>query len=728
MRGDDPPDVFEIEEDTPDSFLSFLNPHAPFGAGIYQVYILPQAAGTGSYEGEWYAGTEKQEDAEHFSGSWDSGVVTDWNTTENIPITLGLEQAGGFSFSVRCSLPCNVFLTRNGYQYLAKNSQESSGNNTVELEFDNSLIDSADYAKAYYDAIDPDGLRATLSEWQVQNIGPADTDTHAIFRDTKDLGYGRNMFAGNNSEGNFSAFVKNYIVSLTAGDPSSYGPLNIFAAEDENREYHIGTNAVEFSDNILKFFTYAGENSDGSQRRLEAADLDGRGVRYMPGPCFICHGGRLLPRYSDGRFPPLVLNSSKMTLLEQSTFEFLPTGNAFSESRVTEDIREINLAAAEQYQTIENNGAGTSGAWSADFAREVAEVHYGGAGFPSEDYTNEEVPAGWTQAVFRPEGVELLYQQVVGPYCIGCHSLRGYTAGEDPTLDTVTINGQNVFAGNAVNFSSFEKFISFSDRITDLVYRRGVMPLSLRSYEAFWENPDGPPALLASFLPGFDVSVNGTVTQPGLPVARPGDDYISQSPAILNGSGSYFAKTYVWEIIEQPEGSNASLSDFRNAITTLTADTAGDYTIRLSVGNSRTDNASDAFSDTITITIDPLFPERGADINFADDVLPLLQTSLFNLRTCQSCHNDTPGSGITGIPLLFNDHPDLFSDVLGRVNLSVPQDSLLLRKPSQIQHGGGIRFDISEQEGREAFSMIYSWILNGAPCGTDMDVCSNQFR
>ena len=87
----------------------------------------------------------------------------------------------------------------------------------------------ATYAQAYYDAIDPTDARATLNGFKTTNgFGSAMagvSEVNVIFRDAKDLGYGRRMtvrytnsaYPGWPGTHWVAAFVENYQVTPFAG-------------------------------------------------------------------------------------------------------------------------------------------------------------------------------------------------------------------------------------------------------------------------------------------------------------------------------------------------------------------------------------------------------------------------------------------------------------------------------------------------------------------------------
>jgi hypothetical protein len=60
---------------------------------------------------------------------------------------------------------------------------------------------------------------------------------------------------------------------------------------------------------------------------------------------------------------------------------------------------------------------------------------------------------------------------------------------------------------------------------------------------------------------------------------------------------------------------------------------------------------------------------------------------------------------------------ELYRNVLDRVNLADPENSLLLRKGNGEAHGGGIRLNVT------TYNTILNWIRSGAPCGTNPAYC-----
>ncbi len=271
---------------------------------------------------------------------------------------------------------------------------------------------------------------------------------------------------------------------------------------------------------------------------------------------------------------------------------------------------------------------------------------------------------------------------MVEPHCIGCHALQGSTAGE--TLQA-----------NAINFSSYEKFISYRDEIKDYVYQRGIMPLSLRNYEKFWKKPNRAPALLASFL--NDTSLfdsHGVVVQPGLAIARLGNNHTVKSPIQLDASNSLFSSVYSWKIDKKPTGSTALLSDENAIRPLLSVNMDGEYDISLTVSGLRGNSSSVTQHITAKSSQKPF--------TFTHDVMPILST-------CTSCHNDN-----SNLPVSWQADDQLYSRVMARVNLKNPEMSKLLTKPIGSHHGGGMQIDLNKVDGQMQYNALLNWINEGA--------------
>jgi len=174
---------------------------------------------------------------------------------------------------------------------------------------------------------DPANPKDTLEKWKTANGFGSGTGHRAlvVFRDTKDLGYGRRMTGRMSADGSVAFFVENYSVQPNgSGDYSS--TLNVEAAILREKQWHVGTNAIEWSTSpcvagvdpadcsstvkfakVLQLLPLRTARASFSQSRPA-------GMKAMPGPCITCHGGRGDPLTPDEGSPakprfPLVENS-----------------------------------------------------------------------------------------------------------------------------------------------------------------------------------------------------------------------------------------------------------------------------------------------------------------------------------------------------------------------------------------------------------------------------------
>ena len=105
--------------------------------------------------------------------------------------------------------------------------------------------DSDAFAQAYYAAVDPSSERNTLAAWKSKNqFGMGGQEFVAVFRDVRDLGYGRRMTGRRNADGSIAFFVENYNVNSV---PGGYSQVNVEAAVVRDPKWHVGTNAIEWS-------------------------------------------------------------------------------------------------------------------------------------------------------------------------------------------------------------------------------------------------------------------------------------------------------------------------------------------------------------------------------------------------------------------------------------------------------------------------------------------------
>ena len=595
-----------------------------------------------------------------------------------------------------------------------------------QVQPDGSLqTNTAAYAQAYYAAIDPNNTKDTLAKWRAANGFDTGTGTQvtAVFGDSRDLGFGRRMTARQNVDGTLAFYVENYLVKT--GGAYAFSPVNLEAAivRDPNTLVYVA--GIEFSPgpaggiSFAKYFNF----NVATGVRENTVDIDGRGDKAMPGPCIACHGGRadaLTPPDASGnpRFN-LLLNAvsaargdvlGQLPPFEVSSFQF-STDPGYTRADQEPMLKTMNrwvlcsypLSAPSTFPEDACRRAASSGEWQGTAAA-LIKAAYGGDGLPNPAYVEPSAPASWAAA-----GQTSLYETVVAPACRVCHQLRGTGRQSD------------------IDFTTYEKFQSYADRIFATVIDRGDMPLAKLIYDTF--HASSGEAALADFLvaKGFAArDAGGSVLRPGRPIADPGPDrVVRQGPTRLSASNSLFADTYAWSIVSGPNGTvpvtGATLADANTAQPTFNATTDGTYILSLVASNASAKSAPKLVSLVVQNTLSP----APTAIRFSD-----IKAALQDGPVCQGCHNrvtplkapidftnyDRDGDGA----ITPTDDAWFYAEVRSRINFEEIVASSLLQKPSGQHHFGGLGpgFDTSlapGQPGRAKYDLLLNWALNGAP-------------
>jgi mono/diheme cytochrome c family protein len=705
-RGDDAAEAPEPEITdlfAADHFLQYLNQQPSLAAGEYELRALAPA------------GVVDFTLTATFS---DGRSVTRTATTGGLVILGALARAGGVDIAVTSSGAMCIALelvNAAGSHVVARagDSDESdadcdTGISNPALHLPASRTNDESYAAAYYATIDPYNDRGTLPAFQALNNFGA-SDTHVIFRDTKDLGYGRDMHFHDNGDGTYAFYVNNFVVADVPG--IGYGPMNLDAAIHQVARYHIGTNAIEYgpidadrdgqfddvngdgafdaADYFPRFYNFSAEAP--FERKL-TVDLDGKGEKAMPAPCIVCHGGRadpLLPdpvnANPDSRFPRSGDTLARLQPLDVDTFEY-GDASPWTRAEVETGLKAINQAVYDSYAAWDTPPLGQ---WDSSMARELLEGWYGGPGLPGA-FDDDYVPVGWVGDPgdgSPPAGAEDLYRDVLAHNCRTCHLLRG-----------------NQHQGD-IDFTSWDKFIGYDDRIEELVFDEGLMPLATLTYDNFHES-SFMLEMLASFLPDFSrFAGDGSLLLPGRPIAKAGPDRTSPAPVSVSGAASLFAGTYAWTIVSQPVGAIATLQDAATVRPTLVNAMDGAYELQLVVAAGPV--ASDP--DTVTVTVDSGMSPAPADLTFTTHIAPVLTSA-----GCTGCHTD---GGNPLPPVLYTPGPnrDVYETVRSLVDFDDPLNSRLLTKPSGQHHAGGTLTGFNLSGNRASYDLFLEWILEGAP-------------
>lgn len=782
-----------IQLDEPNRFLTFFNRQGELPVGQYTLVVATASA---NQQGRFSVLVNKNDGSadQLLTGNWNDSFgpsVTPETTCSgaiaNVCFTINMQQALGAQFTLNTAADGLLYLLddSNTIQLVGQATSNGSGV-PVTLNFDESNIDKPTFARAYYAAIDPTNARDTLQKYRSLHgfNSVAGPDVHVIFRDSKDLGYGRDMFmrsypnvtlANGGCGGQVIAFyVQNFSVSIIDG--FAYGPVNLEGAIEQDLKYHFGTNAIEFSHGVkskgdvcstepmAKFYTYRSDYStpDSVHPRLETVDLDARGEKAMPQPCISCHGGKLRPLDRFGRFvsvqasdPADQLGDTKSHLqaLEVNTFEFSDKPG-FTKAEAQESLRKLNAVVYCSYPgsaghaACDIHGGGVAaraaspniadGEWSGDFSREMLLGWYGNKlEVAGTIYDSSYVPSGWQPKVgVTPSGADALFKKVVGPNCFVCHGKQGTELGSN--------NNANE-EGEDLDFSSWAKFISHAPEIERLVFDEGKMPLGLLNYNNFWGDPEKG-ELLASFIApyvttGFSArhqNASGKIILPGRVVARAGLDRVTlpNEPITLNAGSSLYAKSYSWSLMSSPTGSEATLLSPNQIRTDFSADLVGDYTLRLTASAAGTGQSK---TDYMLVRIDSTLAKAPRSLTFYEDITSELTTCA---NACHSVGGGSTGGAVAGIPVWWSaDQPQvtpasvadiaslgLYEQALVRINIENVSDSLFLKKPSGNHHYGNQRpgFDVTLSigtGGRAAYDLFVNWISEGVVCGGTAAEC-----
>jgi hypothetical protein len=221
---------------------------------------------------------------------------------------------------------------------------------------------------------------------------------------------------------------------------------------------------------------------------LPSVSLDGRGEKFVPGTCVVCHGGD----HYAGKFPEDGTGSPNIGA------HFLPydTGNfAFStDATLTEAAQSVSIRHLNQ--NVLNTGP------------TAAESSLINGWYATTSTLNKNyIPPTWAA---QSATAQTFYHNVIARSCRGCHVAQ--VAGLD-------FDEFSNFPPSQMDSSFFRKENPFYPVCDNRSDSRGPMPNSLVTYDRFWGSSGGKsttfpgtapdqPAILAQYLglPSFDCS------------------------------------------------------------------------------------------------------------------------------------------------------------------------------------------------------------------------------
>ena len=627
-------------------------------------------------------------------------------------------------------------------------------------------VGAPEYAQAYYQAIDPTHAKDTLAKWKLANNIGVTTGGHKEYYitvgDQRDLGYGRRMTAHQNPDGTMAFMVDNYLVGAYGG----YSPLNLEAAVNQVKQWHLGTNAIEYGPgpnagsggrpadaSFTRFYTF----NPTTGERLATISLDGRPAKAMPTVCISCHGGRgdpLTPPdpITGNQLFPLVMNSyslhrgdaqARLHPFEPAAFDYSPIAG-YTRAQQEAAMKEINKMVLCSFPLPFGTNKVT--APPEDQCRRVGTHHeyqgtasthlkamYGGDTLPNavSSTVDSYVEPTWIAA-----GQSAVYN-VQAQSCRVCHLLRG------------TLNQPDI------DFETFRHFDSNKDRIKVHVTERGNMPLAKLIYDKFWSTVEYFQTVGTYLLTNrtgqsdahgvaFSEGYADGAMMPGRPVADPGPGrVVKQGATTLSAAMSLHANNYQWSLVDNP-GAGATLSNTASSTPTFNATADGTYVVQLVTSNA---SASSAPAQ-LTIVVDRTLPYAPSDLRFssaASGSLNIRQVLRAGAGVCTTCHQPG-GNGVVMPPIFYSDEDRAatgnatdatnlhwyYTELRGRINFTDLAASPLLRKPAGHHHGANFNADPTVfagviprpsydtslapgNPGRAEYDKILNWILAGAP-------------
>lgn len=324
--------------------------------------------------------------------------------------------------------------------------------------------DDQTYATAYYTAIAAD---ATLNAWKLRNGFGAD-EADAYYFNAGDLEFGRSMHMRRRADGGIAYYVTNF-----ADADKAYAGAAADVIATVAMEYSSYPSPVVGAPRFTKFYVF---NNLGN--RVDKAELDNRGDKFVPALCVICHGGTLPADIAaaggnvEARFIPFDLKSfSYPALLDRSAQE--------------EDFRELNEGLYVSTNPTEAQ-------------QELIDSWYpGGVATAGQQQLDDvgHIPFNWRSGAGVTAADSTFYYDVLRPSCRACHTSRSFDSGLD--------------------FGSKPVFESAAPTVKFAVCDAGFMPQAFVTWRNFWHSTTpAQPNSLGAYLFALGASPDSTCAGP----------------------------------------------------------------------------------------------------------------------------------------------------------------------------------------------------------------------
>jgi hypothetical protein len=245
------------------------------------------------------------------------------------------------------------------------------------------------------------GRKTTFQSWKAENgfrDDDANDDASAVYFNANDLSLGRSMHAKQTANST-AYFVSNF---PTVDDARQGSDLIATVAMDYSP---VASGGQPFT----KFYVF-----DNKGNRVNNADLDFNGPKFLPTLCLNCHGGQ--PALPINNVFPANGNVNAFFLpfdLESFLYSnFFVNDNGVEKQQFTRAAQEAAFKALNSL-LLDTNPTAAIG--------ELVQGWYGGAGLPGATANSSFAPNGW----ITPVDKSLLYNNVVKTSCRSCHIAQG---------------------------------------------------------------------------------------------------------------------------------------------------------------------------------------------------------------------------------------------------------------------------------------------------------------
>jgi len=299
-------------------------------------------------------------------------------------------------------------------------------------------------AAAYYDLVDPTSAKTTFANWvKLNGFGtvtkgvPQFQDAKAFYFNACDLGFGRAMYYKTTTDADgkpdYAFYVQNY-------------PSPDDASVDRGLIATVAMDYVPHPNTQARFATFYVFNNKGN--RVNSADLDGRGEKFVPNLCLMCHG-------ADYSLYTALNNKNKSGILDA---HFIP----FDLNSFTYSTQFGPLSMSRQLPNFATLNQATLQTGPSPYITTLVKGWYSQAN--TNEFFGTFVPPGWR----NNNNTLQLYSSAFAVSCRSCHVVRN--------------NDSQAFP----NFTNLQKK---SRTINDYVFNMKeeyVMPNAFRTFTIFW--------------------------------------------------------------------------------------------------------------------------------------------------------------------------------------------------------------------------------------------------